>query len=76
MTIETTDGRTVTNTVYVPTGAGCLGIDWSVIDKKYRTLAPNAPLTKRQVETSLEAIHGFRDLGRVSALLDLLRQEG
>ena len=76
VTIETTDGRKVTNTVYVPSGAGCLGIDWAVIDDKYRTLAPNAPLTPRQVEASLDVIHGFRDLENVSALTDLLREEG
>jgi 2-methylcitrate dehydratase PrpD len=73
VTIETTDGRTVTNTVHVPTGAGCLGIDWAVIDAKYRTLAPNAPLSGKQVEASVEVIHGFRDVANVSKLIGLLR---
>ena len=73
VTIETTDGKTVTNTVHVPNGAGCLGIDWATIDAKYRTLAPNAPLSGQQVEASLEVIHGFREVKDVSALIDLLR---
>ena len=73
VTIETTDGRTVTNTVHVPNGAGCLGIDWATIDAKYRTLAPNAPLSGQQVEASLEVIHGFSEVKNVSVLIDLLR---
>jgi 2-methylcitrate dehydratase PrpD len=73
VTIETTDGRTVTNTVHVPKGSGCLGIDWADIDAKYRTLAPNAPLTAQQVEASLEVIHGFRNVTDVTELLRLLR---
>jgi hypothetical protein len=36
VTIRTTDGRDVTSTVYVPKGAGILGIDWADIDAKYR----------------------------------------
>jgi 2-methylcitrate dehydratase PrpD len=73
VTIETTDGRTVTNTVHVPKGSGCLGIDWADIDAKYRTLAPSAPLTAQQVEASLEVIHGLRNVADVTELLKLLR---
>lgn len=72
VTIETYDGRSVTNTVFVPTGAGCLGIDWSDIDAKYRALTPNAPMTNGQIEVSLKSIHDFRDLPHASALIDLL----
>jgi len=72
VTIETTDGRSVTSTVFVPKGAGCLGIDWADIDAKYRTLAPRAPLSERQVEQSLATIRGFRDASNVTALIELL----
>ena len=72
VTIEKNDGRTVTDTVFIPTGAGCLGIDWADIDAKYRALTPNAPLTNGQIETSLKSIHSFRDLPHASALIDLL----
>jgi 2-methylcitrate dehydratase PrpD len=72
VTIETTEGRRITNTVLVPKGSGCLGIDWADIDAKYRTLAPNA-LDAKKVEASLEVIHGFRELKNVSALIELLR---
>ena len=72
VTIKTHDGRSVTNTVFVPTGAGCLGIDWADIDAKYRALAPSAPMTNGQVEASLKSIHDFRDLPHASALIDLL----
>ncbi len=73
VTIETSDGHSVTNTVFVPTGAGCLGIDWADIDAKYRVLAPSAPMTAGQVEASLKSIHDFRDLAHVAALVDLLQ---
>ena len=38
VTIETTDGRKVTNTVLIPKGAASLGVDWADIDEKYRAL--------------------------------------
>ena len=72
VTIETTDGRTVSNTVHVPRGAGCLGIDWADIDAKYRTLAPSA-LGARQVEASLAVVHDFRKVKNVAELIGLLR---
>ena len=73
VTIATTDGRTVTDTVLVPKGAGCLGIDWADIDAKYRALAPLAPLGPEQVEASLAVIHDFRDVKDVADLVRLLQ---
>jgi len=73
VTIETTDGRKVSSTVHVPTGAGCLGLDWAMLDAKYRTLAPNAPLDAKQIDASLAVLHGFRDVKNVSELIDLLK---
>jgi hypothetical protein len=73
VTIETVDGRSVTSTVFVPKGAGCLGIDWADIDAKYRTLAPRAPLSDGQVETSLTLIRNFRDADGAESLIKALR---
>lgn len=73
VTIRTRDGRTVSNTVYAPRGAGILGIDWADVDAKYRTLVPHARLSDRQVEESLRVIHDFRQVTHVSALLALLQ---
>ena len=70
--IETTDGRTVTNTVLVPKGAACLGLDWVDIEAKYRTLAPRAPMTSGKVEGSLSAIRALRTEPSVSALIGRL----
>jgi len=72
VTIETTDGRSVTNTVHVPNGAGMLGIDWADIDTKYRALAPQA-LDDQQIVDSLAVIHDFRQISDVSALIDRIR---
>jgi len=72
VTIETSDGRVFEDTVLVPKGAGCRGIEWADVDAKYRALAP-AALAPEQVEESLATIHGFAKLPSVSALTDLLR---
>jgi 2-methylcitrate dehydratase PrpD len=73
VTIRTKDGRTFSNTVYAPKGAGIRGIDWADVDAKYRTLVPRAQLSDRQVESSLQVIHDFRHVTHVSALTDLLQ---
>ena len=73
MTIRTTDGREVASTVYVPKGAGMLGIDWADIDAKYRTLVPLSGLPDRQIEASLDLIHRFRAVTDVSELTRLLQ---
>ncbi len=73
VTIRTIDGQTFSNTVLAPKGAGILGIDWSDVDAKYRTLVPQAHMRDEQVEASLRIIHNFRDVVHVSALTELLR---
>jgi 2-methylcitrate dehydratase PrpD len=73
VTIQTKDGRTFSNTVYAPKGAGALGIDWADVDAKYRTLVPTVQLSDRQVEASLRVIHDFRQVTHVSALTELLQ---
>ena len=74
VTIRTKDGRTFSNTVYAPQGAGVRGIDWADVDAKYRALVPRATLSDRQVEESLQVIHDFRNVKHVSALTDLLHE--
>ena len=53
VTIRTHDGRSSSNTVYLPKGAGALGIAWSDVDAKYRALAPHARLGDAQIEARL-----------------------
>ena len=72
VTIRTKDGRTFSSTVYAPKGSGVRGIDWADVDAKYRTLAPRAQLSDRQVEASLQVIHDFRSVKHISALTDML----
>jgi 2-methylcitrate dehydratase PrpD len=73
VTIRTHDGRTSTSTVYLPKGAGALGIAWDDIDAKYRTLVPAAGLPTDKIEASLAFIHDFHHVADVSALTSLLR---
>jgi 2-methylcitrate dehydratase PrpD len=72
VTIRTFDGRVVASTVFVPKGAGALGISWADIDRKYRQLMPHAQLGDRQIEASLAIIHDFRRLADVSEFTCLL----
>jgi 2-methylcitrate dehydratase PrpD len=74
VTIRATDGRTSTSTVYVPKGAGMLGIAWADIDAKYRALVPHSGLPNREVEASLAVIHDFREVTDVSGLTNLLQR--
>ena len=74
VTIRTTDGRISTSTVYVPKGAGILGIAWADIDAKYRALMPHSGLANREVEASLAVIHDFRKVPDVAVLTNLLQR--
>jgi 2-methylcitrate dehydratase PrpD len=66
VTIRTTDGRTSTNTVFAPKGSGLLGIAWSDVDRKYRTLMPLSGMADARIEASLTLIHDFRRAPNVS----------
>jgi 2-methylcitrate dehydratase PrpD len=72
VTIRTRDGCASTSTVYVPKGAGMLGIAWRDVDAKYRALVPNSGLAPDAIENSLELIHKFRHVVNVSQLTALL----
>ena len=72
VTIKTKDGRTFSSTVFAPKGSGILGIDWSDVDDKYRTLVPQAQVNHSQIEASLQIIHNFGKVKRISELTDLL----
>ena len=73
VTIRRKDGRTFSSTVYAPKGSGIRGIDWADVDAKYRTLVPQAQVSDKQVEASLQVIHDLRNIKHVSTLTDLLQ---
>jgi 2-methylcitrate dehydratase PrpD len=73
VTIRTLDGREVRDTVYVPKGAGQLGIDWADVAAKYRTLVPASGLAADRIEASLAMIRGFEAVAEPAALLRLIR---
>jgi 2-methylcitrate dehydratase PrpD len=73
VTIRTHDGRTSTSTVHLPKGAGALGISWSDVDAKYRTLVPTSGLPGGRIEESLALIHNFGRVENVSSLIGLLQ---
>jgi 2-methylcitrate dehydratase PrpD len=72
VTIRLKDGRSYSDCVDFPRGSGPRGIDWADIDAKYRTLVPMSGLPAARMNASLEKIHGFERLDRVSDLTELL----
>jgi 2-methylcitrate dehydratase PrpD len=76
VTIRAQDGRVSTSTVYMPKGAAALGIAWSDVDAKFRTLVPAAGLSESAIEASLALIHDFRQVSNVSDLVGSLRVGG
>jgi 2-methylcitrate dehydratase PrpD len=73
VTIQTTDGRTVASTVFLPKGSAALGIGWADIEAKYRTLMPNSGLSAERIEASLATIRDFANASGVAPLISLLR---
>ena len=72
VTIRTRDGRNFSSTVFEPAGSAALGLSWTELGAKYRTLMPASGLGGAEIEQSLTLIHGLRgltDLGRLTALL-------
>jgi 2-methylcitrate dehydratase PrpD len=59
VTIVTTTGSRFTSTVDAPWGSAPRGIEWSDVDAKYHTLMPNAKLSAKRIEESLNMIHDF-----------------
>jgi 2-methylcitrate dehydratase PrpD len=71
--IRTRDGRTASNTVFEPAGSAALGLSWTDIDAKYRTLMPASGLPEVEIEMSLTLLHDFRHIADLSRLTSLLR---
>lgn len=76
VTITMKDGRTHVGQARPPRASGWRGIDWADVAAKYRTLTPSAKLTSRQIEGSLEVIHGFDGVSAMSELIGLLKTPG
>jgi 2-methylcitrate dehydratase PrpD len=72
VTIRTRDGREATSIVYVPKGAGALGIAWDDVDAKYRALVPLCGLPVQAVDESLAMIHAFRCVPDLKRLVGVL----
>lgn len=73
VTVDLVDGRSFSNTVFAPKGAGYLGIDWKDVEIKYRALAPVAPLSESQIASSFASVKNLRDLTGVSEIMEGIR---
>jgi 2-methylcitrate dehydratase PrpD len=72
VTIRAGDGRTGASTVFEPNGSAAGRLLWTDVERKYRTLLPQAQIPEPQIEASLAVIRDFRNVRDVSALIDLL----
>jgi hypothetical protein len=73
VTVRARDGREATSTVYVPKGAGVLGIAWDDVDAKYRALVPHCGLSVRSVDECLAIIHELRHVSDVKRLVGIFQ---
>jgi 2-methylcitrate dehydratase PrpD len=73
VTIQTSDGRSHSATVYTPKGSAALGIAWCDVEAKYSALVPHARPAPENLEASLRVIGNFRRVRNASELVDLLR---
>jgi 2-methylcitrate dehydratase PrpD len=72
VTVRARDGRETTSTVYVPKGAGAVGIAWDDVDAKYRALVSHSGLSVEAVNDSLAMIHELRRVSDMKRLVGLL----
>jgi 2-methylcitrate dehydratase PrpD len=73
VTVVTKDGRRYTGSVHAPRGSGAVGIEWKDVEDKFRTLVGGAGLATGKLDETLSLVRGFRELGNVGQLIDLLR---
>jgi 2-methylcitrate dehydratase PrpD len=71
VTIVTRSGARHTSTVDAPRGSAPRGIQWSDVDAKYRALVPESGLPQKRIEQTLDLIHRFEQVKKVSELTAL-----
>jgi hypothetical protein len=67
------DGATYRSTVNAPRGSGPRGIDWTDVERKFRTLIPEGGIDAARAEEILGVVHRFDELPNVDGLMRLLR---
>jgi 2-methylcitrate dehydratase PrpD len=72
VTIVTKSGTRYTSTVDAPRGSAPRGIAWRDIDAKYRALMPDSRLPVGRIDRSLNLVHEFTKVKRMSELTRLI----
>ena len=72
VSIVTRSGARYSSTVDAPRGSAPRGIEWSDVDAKFDALMPQSGLPASRVEKSLDLIHTFDRVQKVSELTGLL----
>ncbi|HXP87828.1 MAG TPA: MmgE/PrpD family protein [Bryobacteraceae bacterium] len=72
VTIVTKSGARFASTVDAPKGSAPRGIEWSDVDAKFNALMPQSKLPASRIQKSLELIHDFDKVKKVSQLTSLL----
>jgi 2-methylcitrate dehydratase PrpD len=73
VTIVTKSGAKYSSTVDAQRGSAPRGIEWSDIDAKYRALMPDARLSGKRIEESLNLIHRLDQVKNVSELTRMIQ---
>jgi 2-methylcitrate dehydratase PrpD len=72
VTIVTKSGARYSSTVDAPRGSAPRGIEWSDVDAKFDALMPQSQLPASRIQKSLDLIHDFDKVKKVSELTSLL----
>lgn len=72
VTIVTRSGARYSSTVDAPRGSAPRGIQWSDVDAKYHALMPQSGLPASRIQKSLDLIHDFGNVKKVSELTRLV----
>jgi 2-methylcitrate dehydratase PrpD len=72
VTIVTNSGARYSSTVDAPRGSAPRGIEWSDVDAKFDALMPLSGLPASRIQKSLDLIHDFGKVKKVSDLTTLL----
>ncbi len=72
VTVTTRQGGSFTSSVFAPRGSAINGIEWSDVERKFKTLCPSSHMSNANIEESMKLLRQFREVRKMRELVDLL----
>ena len=76
VTIKLRNGSVISRTCKAAKGHSQRGVTWSEVDEKFLTLTAQSGIAAPRANSILNVVHGFRKLGSVTSLTELLQEKG